>query len=164
MGFEVEVVAQLTDRLQLRMGGQLLEAELDSNIANAATGAVSVPEGTELPYSPEWSLAALVNYHWPLANGWSLDATANHTRQDHQATTLQNPASPVYNIPSRNQTDLRLTLSGADDVWAASLFANNVTDEDEVTLNLSSAYYPQYFAFQTPRTIGLELSYRPQRR
>ena len=161
MGLEIEVVAQLTDNLRLRLGGDVKEAELDEDLANVATGVVSVPDGTELPYSPEWTMSAMLLYQIPLPNGWYLDTMINHTRQDRQARGLQATGARVFDIPSRHQTDLRATLRGGEDNWSVSLFAINVTNEDKVTLNLSDeSFNPRLFAFQTPRSIGIEFTYR----
>ena len=82
----------------------------------------------------------------------------NHTGMAKQFSSL-NPATR-RTIPQREQTDLRFSLFGPDDGWDLSLFATNITNEDEFTIDCSGFGNPVCFTFQQPRTIGLEFTLR----
>lgn len=151
-GVEIDLVGNLTDQLRIRLGGDFNEAELDEAVG-------SIPSGSQLPNVPEWSWHATVDYMLSLDNNLTLNFMVNHTVMAEQVTTLA--LAPVV-IPRRQQTDLKISLSGASERWNASLFATNVLNEDEVVFDCSGFGNPICEGFQAPRTVGLEITFRRQ--
>ena len=148
-GVELDLVGNITDQLILRIGGDINESELDED-------AQGIPSGTKLPNSPEWSWHVTVDYHVILAGDWALNFMVNHTSMAKQHKALGTDDM----VPQRRQTDLRISLGGPNDSWNASLFATNVTNEDEFVFDCSGFGNPVCFAYQAPRTIGLEFTLR----
>ncbi|MCZ6656582.1 MAG: TonB-dependent receptor [Gammaproteobacteria bacterium] len=148
-GIELEVVARLTDRFTVRVGGDFNESELDDDFG-------AVPSGTDLPYAPEWSAALTLDYAIPLGGGWEGKATLNQTWLAKQTRSL----NETLTLPQRRQTDLRFSLGDPSNRWLATLFVTNLTDEDKVVIDGTSALFgTNVFVFQAPRMIGLEVTY-----
>lgn len=150
-GIELELVGNITDNLRLRLGGDLNESELDEM-------AGVVPKGTDLPRSPEWSANATLDYTWQLSNGIAVNWMVNHTRVASQLANLGLPDR----LPKTEQTDTRISVSSPNDTWQVSVFATNLTGEDEVVFDCSSFGTGPCFGNQAPRLIGLEFTFRPQ--
>ena len=152
-GIEVDLVARPTERWRINAGFDVNEAELDEQNGNN-------PPGTKLPYAPEWSGHLTVDYTHPLPRDMALNVMVNHTALAEQKRTLN---STERILPARQQTDLRVNLGGPNDRWQATLFAANLTNEDEVVLDCAFELIVTVpcFAFQAPRKIGLEFTLRP---
>lgn len=147
-GLEVDLVANLTERLRLRVGGDINEAELDEQ-------AQGIPAGSQLPNAPQWSTHTTLDYTMPIGMGdLAANFMVNHTRIAKQLAGL----GDTDYLPQRYQTDLRIGLSGPNTNWSASLFARNVTNEDDVVLDCSGFGNPVCFIFKEPRVIGLEFT------
>lgn len=151
-GLELEFTWMPVDSLSIRLAADVNEAETDDD--NLASG---VPEGNSLVYAPEWSASLSVDYFF---NMGSLEARlrADHQRVDEQFATPDN----TLKIDEYDVTNLRLTLTNpADNRWSASLFANNVTDEDAVinSFTLLGTFSNVYLQ---PRVVGLELTWQAQ--
>jgi len=150
-GIELELVGNITDNLRLRFGGDMNESELDEM-------AGVVPKGTDLPRAPEWSANATLDYTWNLSSGIAVNWMINHTRIASQLTNLGLPDR----FPQTSRTDTRISVSSPNDTWQVSVFANNLTGEDEVVFDCSSFGNRVCFGNQAPRLIGLEFTFRPQ--
>jgi len=150
-GIELELVGNITDNLRLRFGGDMNESELDEM-------AGVVPKGTDLPRAPEWSANATLDYTWNLLSGIAVNWMINHTRIASQLTNLGLPDR----FPQTSRTDTRISVSSPNDTWQVSVFANNLTGEDEVVFDCSSFGNQVCFGNQAPRLIGLEFTFRPQ--
>jgi outer membrane receptor protein involved in Fe transport len=148
-GIEFDVVGNITDNLRLRFGADFNEAELDE-----AVGAI--PSGTELPNVPEWSWHTTLDYTAYVGDGYALNFMVNHTAMAEQQQSL----GGTIEIPERQQTDLRVSLSGPNEFWDASLFATNITNEDEFVVDCSGFGNPVCFTYQPPATIGFDLTVR----
>ena len=88
-----------------------------------------------------------------------MNGLANYTAVAKQKNSLNDD---TYDVPSRQQLDLRLSLSSPNDRWLTTLYANNVTDEDEdeiVIHDVTASPVVTRFAYQQSRVIGLELTY-----
>ena len=152
-GIEMDIVARPTDRWRINLGFDFNEAELDEqNNEN--------PPGTKLPHSPDWSGHLTVDYSHPLPRDMELNLMVNHTLVAEQKQSL-NVGTPI--VPKRQQTDLRVNLGGPNGRWQATFFAHNLTNEDEVVLDcaIQLILRSPCFAYQRPRTLGLEFTLRP---
>ena len=148
VGIEVDLVGNLMENLRMTLGGDINRAELDE-----AVGAI--PSGTKLPNAPEWSAHITLDYTWLFAGDMALNFMVNHTTL---AGTVSSLAIAPSVVPSRRLTDIRILLSGSDANWSASLFATNVTNQDEITFDCGSPGFPTCLGFQQPRVIGLEVT------
>lgn len=146
-GIEIDVVGQITDNLRLQFGGDINEAELDEAVD-------AIPSGSKLPRAPEWSAHVTLDYTYQLSGDMRLNFMVNHTAL---AKQLNNLGAPEI-TPRRRQTDVRVSLNGPDSAWNASLFASNVTNQDEVVFDCSGFGNPACFGYQAPRIIGVEFT------
>lgn len=150
-GLGLEIVYRPIDQLTLRLAGDKNEAELDEDFG-------AVAKGAQLPYAPEYSAAFALDYEMPLRQGWSANAQLNHTTVGKQKTALN---EATFRIPKRDQLDTRVSLRSPEDQWLITVFVNNVTNEDSVTLDNSTAVpLATSLAFQRPRFYGVELTYQ----
>ena len=148
-GLEVDIVGNITDRLRLRVGGDVNRAELDER-------AGTVPSGSKLPRAPEWSFHLTLDYTFSLPGDLELNVLVNQTELAEQLDGLGSDDV----TPNRGQTDLRINLSGSNDRWNASLFAHNLTNRDQFVFDCSGFGNPVCFGYQAPREIGLDFTMR----
>ncbi len=149
-GLELEIVYRPIDQLTLRLVGDINEAELDEDFG-------AVEKGAELPYAPEYSAALTVDYEMPIARGLSAGTQLNYTTVGKQKTALN---EDTYRLPKRNQLDARVSLRNPEERWLITLFVNNLTNEDSVTLDNSTAVpLATSQAYQRPRFYGIEFNY-----
>ena len=147
-GFELEVSAFLTERLAVRLAGDVVDTE----VSKGPLQSTASPEGAELIYAPNNSASLAVDYTIPLNDGWSLMLHADHTRVAEQFVNTEN----TLTIPSYDKTNARITLRSADDKWRVAAYANNLSND----AILSGRSLQQIFYWFPPRQVGLEVGYR----
>ena len=147
-GFELEVSAFLTERLAVRLAGDVVDTE----VTKGPLQSTASPEGAELIYAPNNSASLAVDYTIPLNEGWSLMLHADHARVAEQFVNTEN----TLTIPSYDKTNARITLRSADDKWRVAAYANNLSND----AILSGRSLQQIFYWFPPRQVGLEVGYR----
>lgn len=164
-GFELELVAQATEHLELSASvgytdGKLTEfGELPPDLSGFPEPDPSVLNGNTLPYTNRYTVNLAAQYSLPISSRWNLVARADYVRRGVTYFHLDNVDKQVpYGI-----LDLRLTLQG--DQWAVIGYVRNATDEDyavtyydEVWTGLFSG--TDVFNPSTPRHWGFEARYR----
>lgn len=149
-GIEAEIITRVTDRFTVRLVGDWNESELDEDFGVIEKGAI-------LPFAPEWSTAVTLDYLFPVSGSWTVNGLVNFTAMAKQKNVL---GDEDFKVPGRRQLDLRLLLGSPDDRWLATVFVNNVTKENEIVIaDRRDSPYVNRFAYQRPRTIGVELTY-----
>ena len=153
-GAELDVVARITERLRVRFGVDVNEAELDEAVVSPA-----YPEGTQLPNAPQWSGHLTVDYSQPLPGDKELNILVNHTAMAEQHQAL----GGADIVPERKQTNLRVNLAGYEDRWEGTLYVDNLTGEDNVVFDCSIEIIVRAacYVYQAPQVIGLEFTLRP---
>jgi outer membrane receptor protein involved in Fe transport len=111
-----------------------LEAENDSDVEALD---VFIPEGTELPGTPEWSGSAYANLEWPVDNfGDAVYARLQWSYMGSSKNKFEPVpddgccANPQLESGSYDIGDLFVGLRG--ETWDVSLFVTNLTDERAV--------------------------------
>ena len=142
-GIELDVTAFLTERLSLRVAGDLTDTVV-------TVGGSRVSEkGNELMFSPPWSATIMLDYEIPMSNGWSLTLHADGAWVDAQWIDVSN----TIEIPSYQKVSARATVR-APSQWRVSLYGLNLTNEQILTnISGSNSYW------QNPRQIGVEFGY-----
>ncbi|MEZ5560618.1 MAG: TonB-dependent receptor [Pseudomonadales bacterium] len=148
-GFEVEMTYLIGDAWRFRFGGDINNAELSDDVP-----APGVAKGNQLTFAPEWSITAGVDYSFDITASLRGNVLLTHQRIAKQYQDAAN----LIEIPEREVTNLRASILSADNHWRATLFADNLTNEDEVIRDNTYLGQP-FFVFQKPRTLGLEVSY-----
>ena len=146
-GFEMEVTAFLTERLAVRLAGDLVGTEVSKGPLQSSAS----PEGAELIYAPDKSGSLAVDYTIPLNEGWSMVLHADHAYVAEQFVNTDNTLS----IPSYEKSNARVTLRSADDKWRIAAYATNLSNN----AILSGRSLQPVFYWFPPRQFGLEVGY-----
>jgi len=118
-------------------------------------GNTYIPNGSVLPYSPEWTINAGVQYEFPLSDEISLSPRVQWSHIDTQYVTPF--LSDLTIVPSRDVFDARLTLN-IGDRYQVEAFANNFTDETYIATQIqNSSSADGGILYGAPRTYGLRL-------
>ena len=146
-GFEMEVTAFLTERLAVRLAGDLVATEVSKGPLQSSAS----PEGAELIYAPDKSGSLAADYTIPLNEGWSVVLHADHAYVAEQFVNTENTLS----VPSYQKSNARVTLRSADDKWRIAAYATNLRNE----AILSGRSLQPVFYWFPPRQFGLEVGY-----
>lgn len=155
-GGELEVQAQVTDRLLLTLGASYNEATLLSTVA----GAQGQP-GDTLEDAPRWMGSAAAEYDVQLS-----PLMAGYARFDVYATSYQlnsfDRTSIWYRRSGYGLTNLR--FGARDGSWDTALFVDNLFDRNvQTALPVSYAVdlpTTRRLAINRPRTIGLDVRWQ----
>lgn len=165
LGLEAEVAGQITDRFSFTFGGNLTEAETDSDFPAALgtlTGIDPIPSGARLPNVPHWSYGASIDYTHPLPN-MNLDGVIRFDvrgQGDSYSSIERFPPSQFGAVLSPKQSlqdgyhigNVRLGVENEN--WSGLVFVSNVWNEEA---DLGDNNFG-FFHRNQPRTIGLTLS------
>ncbi len=177
-GVEFEVSAQPSDGLYLSFAGTFLESEFDSAITDQNGDPLNgVQKGNRLASVPEITLAASGSYYFPIdlfggSEGF-VNATIHHVGDRITQPSDQLPGAGTFasGLPYAGSTgdevttiDLVLdayTIANLNfgiekESWSATLYVNNVTDENaDLSFNRERGGRARLAFFTNrPRTIG----------
>lgn len=158
-GAEVEINGQF-GALAFNLGAGWLQAEFadDTFLQNTLTNQNElVRSGDVLPFSPEWTINAGIQYDIDLANGMTLTPRLqwNHTSESY-STPFR---SARTKMSSRDVVDLRVTLVPTDNVRVEA-FATNLFDEEYETMQLmNSSSADGGTLWGAPRQYGMRIRY-----
>lgn len=166
-GVELELTAQLTDRLTASFGYSYTDAELDQDVN---TESVAFDKGDTLPNVPENQATLSVSYLIPSV--WqSLDINFNVQGSYRDAVYTSMNASTDNYIELDEYTLWNATVSLIGERWRAGLFAKNIGNEEAMggaavrnanrnpSGPLSSELGRRGFVGR-PREIGINFEYR----
>lgn len=146
-GFELEATAFLTDRLSIRISGDVNDTE----VTESPLFSDGSPDGNELIYSPNNSLAVALDYSVPL-DGWMLDFHVDRSWVAEQFSDTQN----TLIVPEYEKSNARITLRSSDEQWRIALYATNLENEEIMRGRDGQTT----FFWHSPRQIGLEVGYQ----
>jgi len=169
-GLEMDITALLNKQLKatLKYGYQDSEVGQDSMLDPIiSTPGQLIYLTRQLPYAPENSLSAALDYERPLRNS-TFKAHLSYSYQS-RANTSINRADNVV-IDSRGLIDAQLALSDIellqlDGTLSVSLWGKNLADKAYALTSLSSFSYvdaDRVTAFGDPRSYGISVSYQYQ--
>ena len=147
-GVELEATVSLTDRLTIRVAGDINDTE----VTQAPSGSGPSRKGNELIYAPNHSASVALDYSLPLANGWSLDFHLNRAWVAEQFTDTLN----TLIIPSYEKSNGRITLRSADQKWRVALYGTNLENEEILRGQLLDTI----FYWHSTHQVGLEVGYQ----
>lgn len=155
IGLEGSITARLTDYFDMVLNGAVADTEISS--AEAVCDDTTDCEGNQLPHVPDFSGAAIVNFHAPLGLG-DLIASAELFGQ----TETYGGFLLLPEAVNDGYFDLSFTVGyEAANQWSVVGFVENVTDEiyyDGATEG-SGVLPAHYFGPSRPRTFGVRVSY-----
>ncbi|PZR31483.1 TonB-dependent receptor [Caulobacter segnis] len=141
--------------LTLNAGLGLLHTKLSS----FSTAAGTIPAGNRLPNAPKVTFNGSARYEWALFNG----LTAALQGEAHYAGAVFKEAAndPLIAADSYWLFNARATVARPDDHWELAVWGKNLTDKlYEVQGNNLSSLGLIDKNYNTPRTYGVELTYR----
>jgi iron complex outermembrane receptor protein len=135
----------------------LLDAEFaaDANIVNTVTNTLqTVSKGADLPFSPELTLNAGVQY----TLGFGSSTLTPRLQWSHTGRQLATPfPSAASIVPSRNIVDARVTLENG--AWQLEAFATNLLDKTYIASQLQNTTSATGgIIYGAPRQFGLRAS------
>ena len=124
-GAEFELQAQVTERMDLRLGVSYNDSSYDDYFFAILEGLGMDPvlDGNTLQYAPEWTGNISVGYTLPVFGDWDWFSRVDANYIDSQKAVQTGHAE----IDSVTLTNLRTGLS--NDNWTATLWVYNLTDE-----------------------------------
>ena len=150
-GIELAMTVLATENLELKFGGGYINAEFTESIEG-----ININDGDEIPGVPETTLFAGATYRWPAIGSMQgfLNGIAQYAGERTDTVSGSSPSD------STTKLDVRLGLEG--EIWAAYLFADNLTDEDGAIAPipigaLGPGGPPGPATRYRPRTVGLQI-------
>lgn len=163
LGTEFDLSWLATDNLNLTFAASYNHAELQepywrSDLDRQAGEPARAPEGTEMPFVPEFQFTSIGRYSldfgaWPGYVQAALSYTGDSWNNLEIADRAKQDAYTLLNLSTGIQSDN----------WTLDLFINNVTDE-RAQINLYEPSYPTLIDSRTvtnrPRSIGIRFGQR----
>jgi iron complex outermembrane receptor protein len=153
-GAELELTGKF-GALEFNLGLSSLHSEFTDNalLTDSQTNTNRlVPEGSLVPFAPEITASAGVQYDIKLGD-WTLTPRAQVSYMDEQLATPFRYA--VTTVPSRTVADLRLTAMPSDNLRLEA-FATNLFDETYIAAQVQDASSATGgFLYGPPRQIGV---------
>jgi iron complex outermembrane recepter protein len=160
LGLTVRPIAALTLGLNFSMND--LAQDTDVIIQPTTTNSVALyHKGERLTYSPEYTVGGNASYAFPIAGGYDgevslyanyiSERSVNYLPSNTATASARSPGDPMTTV------DARFTFASPYN-WEASLFADNLTDEDGAVMRHPGN--PEWTSRIRPRTIGLQFDYR----
>lgn len=147
-GFEAEITILLTDDLLVSLGGSYVEAEFDQDLQ---TGAFA--KGDSLPDVPNYNISIAATYNFDITDDLPAYLRADYSAVD--GSSLIVPALDGSTEVDGYQT-ANLRLGVESEYWYASLYINNLTNEEA---DLGAEFQRGGYFQNQPRTIGLTVGY-----
>ena len=157
-GFEVEITGKPTDHLLVNLGYGLTDGEIKKHSSSSIVQTNAAPffsilnsdfAGADIPYSPEQTLSASLDYLWT-------DKLTSHVgvRNIGKIHYLDQTATDTVND---SYTLLNASVSYLYNNWELNVFGTNLTDEEYYS-SLVSSLTGSPGIVGSPRVIGLSIS------
>ncbi|WP_129780857.1 TonB-dependent receptor [Peristeroidobacter soli] len=155
-GAEVETIVRPTDYLTVRGGAGYTDSTLNEDLVF-----VGGREGDRAPYVPKWTYSASLDYTRPLGQSFEGFAFLSYQHTGARDTRFNPSVAASRHLDSYGLLNARIGINAAN--WSVELFGENLTDE---LGEIDKRYNPYpltpatYVTVVTPRTVGLEVTYR----
>ncbi|MGK0224572.1 MAG: iron complex outermembrane receptor protein, partial [Limisphaerales bacterium] len=154
-GAEFELQWLPTNNLFVNLGVGLLSTEYEDFVL--PTGDFS---GNDITMSPELTFNGLIQYDIPLGNRGNLTLQTDFNYQDEVFFDALN--NPLLGEEDYWLWNARVSWTSADDQWEVAAYGRNLGDKEYMVY----AFDLSFFGFNeemlgTPRSYGLEVTYRP---
>lgn len=165
-GLELEVTAQVTERLMATLGYNYVEAEFTEDLGGIAEDNIgSIRDGDPMPGVPENMASLSVDYYIPLDNGSEIHVNVNGS---YRSSVVNQPNETFRDYGELDGFSLWNTaVSWSNDQLTLGAFVNNIGDEEAAT-GLRYRHGLEGHAFGAfddrlvvgrPRSVGLFASY-----
>lgn len=157
-GLDLGVTLHPSDALDLGLSVSWNDLAIDGNVV--ATGVLLFAKGDRLNLSPEYTASAWAGLTAPLGgSGYEgqLSLSATYTSAM-DARTVQRGARVLVLGDSMFIGRASFAIK-APEHWTATLFIDNVTDEDGISAPFAFAGVPDFDGRARPRTLGLQFEF-----
>ncbi len=153
-GLEVDLSLKPLPEWELTFSSSLVNAELTEDNPIPSTGM----KGDNIPYVPDFTASVSTRYEW---NVGSLMAhiAGDVTYVDGRGTEYRPTSASFVELEDYTLVNLRIGLGDNDAGWQASVYANNITNNDSQidVFRVVAGLYPDGVIINRPRTVGLSL-------
>lgn len=163
IGAELDLTALLSQSFSFNLAVGYLDTEMGEDFTDPGTGAPPTQLIDELPYAPELSYSATLDYHRQLTNGMSLDWHVNYSYQDESESGVVIGTSQLnddYGLWDASISLSEIPVGGG--MLKVSVWGQNLTDEEYAVSNIGP-FEPlgagEISPFGDPRSYGITLFY-----
>jgi outer membrane receptor protein involved in Fe transport len=165
MGVEVELMGAPTDSLDFRIAMSWQNSEIVS-ISEENSFLSGAVKGDTMPGTADFLGAASLAYTWELASTRELVGRLGMQYVDESPNRFSN--APATGMPNPDfaineaYTNVDAGLSLVDDRWTATLYVENLTNNDNIILDtgaVATASGENHYITLRPRTIGIRVNY-----
>jgi len=155
-GGELEFLWLPTDGLTLAVNLGYTNAKITEDVYNAF-GELIAAAGNKIPFVPEWSLGATLDYVWPVSDNLEGVVHLGYAFRDENYSEPSNDEAREND--KYNQVRLRGGIQG--ERWGLYAFVTNLLNEEDTTYKIRpvAATPLTYTTYVRPRTIGVEASW-----
>lgn len=155
-GFEVEVIALLSENLTLSGSYGYLDSEFTDDLLIDGNNL----KGNKMRRTPENSFNLNALYEWQLDDFADVSFRLSYQYTDNYF--FDNSNDPLTQVDSEYNVDAVFMIRSFDETWSVQLWAKNITDELNIaSTTLYAAWDDTVFnAYKAPRTIGITATYR----
>ncbi len=169
-GFEGELTAMLTEGLLLSLSYSYTKSKFDKiDVPPAADPSdnINFLQGLPFPFVPENTGAASLQYTHPFRDDMSFTVFGGVRYVDSYITGLNTVANPLGGVTiflpevdSYTITTLKFSLDA--ERWSASLYVQNLFDENIILVQQLGSFYTNepFNVLAAPRNIGARFEYR----
>ena len=167
-GIEGDLTLRPIDGLRLSLAATYLQSEVSGTYARTpdglavynAQGFTGDFEGSELPYTPEFSATFDGEYRLPLSSGAEIYLGGTIRYQGSQNTTFETAIleADFFEIEDYTTVDVRAGFTSADEQWTFSVFGRNIFNETYTT-SISTFLDTRLRYTGKPVTYGVSVSY-----
>ena len=152
-GLELQAAYQATDRLKID-GGLGLQHARFVDFPNGGTAGANL-SGNDLPDAPHQTANIGVSWGWDALGGaWEASARARHRSEAFSGA--DNTAN--QRLDEQNVLSARLTFQPQAGGWSASVWAENLTDEDAVVYRTRDFFGHEVEKRMEPRAVGVDIT------
>jgi outer membrane receptor protein involved in Fe transport len=138
------------DGLNVQFSGNYNESEFSRVDPGISLSVPTIAKGEQIPLVPQSNASLSADYSWDIGGGLTGFAFAAYSYRDSQINTSgEKSGEPV---------DVRARLGVGSEHWTATLFGNNLLNDDDAVL--ISAVGGVQRQILRPLSVGIELEYR----
>jgi outer membrane receptor protein involved in Fe transport len=165
LGVDLGLAATLMEGLTIGLNVGWNDLTLDKPVLTGVPPIAIANAGERIQLSPEYTVAVSAEYAFPLGGDFAgrLGATANYTSEQVDRQYLGAFGS-FYGASDEILVGRASFSINAPTNWSATLFVNNIGNEDAATMRGGFSLLPSFGgdvnSRPRPRTIGIQLDYR----
>jgi len=161
MGVEFELVAHLSESLEIGVTGSLVEAELGSTVVDSEGNVLAgLEDGNEMPTTPKFQIATSASYYFPVGQQWDGYATGVYQYVGKRYTQAVDQIASVVKTNGLSSYDaVNIRIGAKTEGLDIALFVNNLLDEQaELALDRERGGQSRLgHVVSQPRTLGVSL-------